>query len=156
MKKSKFTEEQIAYALRQVESGDVEVLAAQHLDIQARAGGAYERNRAVECEPLVARSTPQRGRDPLDIQHGAGQVGAFADERPAEGERVRDDLAQLADAQVDHFHPARTGVTSSHVGDGPAQGQLMHAVARCRSSSGVPGYPDPESMIAFASRPWTT
>ena len=110
----------------------------------------------AECELLVARSTPQRGRDPLDIQHGAGQVGTFADERPAEGERVRDDLAQLPDAQVDHFHPARTGVTSGHVGDGPAQGQLMHAVARCRSSSGVPGYPDPESMIAFAVRPWTT
>src|SRR3954452_11799029 len=79
---------------------DLELLAAEHLHVEAAAGLALQRElrqRAVE----PARAAPATGRHHLDHELGALELGALGHEAEGELQRGRDHLTQVADPQVD-------------------------------------------------------
>src|SRR4051812_19177425 len=79
---------------------DRQLLAPEHLHVEAAAPLALQRElreRAVER----ARPAPAAGRHDLDAELRALELGPLRDERERELERGRDDLAQVADPQLD-------------------------------------------------------
>src|SRR3954462_5517566 len=104
---------------------DEQVLAPEHLHVDPAARPALPwelRQRAVE----PARPAPAAGRHDLHRQLGALELGALGHEGEGELERGRDDLAQVADLQLDLRHLAPGGVSTRDADHGVGDRELVH------------------------------
>ena len=87
-----------------------------------------EQTRIGTSSVVVAAAGPalDDGRDVVDDEPAAGQVGPLREQLPRELQRVRHDLAEVADADVDLLDPTSAGVALDGVDDGLAERQLVH------------------------------
>src|SRR4051794_3635757 len=111
--------------LLDVQRLDSQLLARGHLDVPRAAGAAGEREGGELAAGAAAAAAPGGGHLG-QRQLGALGDGALRDQLEREGQRRRDDLAQVADRDLDAGHATAPGMALDHGHDRLGERQLMH------------------------------